>query len=485
MNTGAKMIKMKNAIIFLLLLALGCSQQPATVIPQWIPYDESEELTINANHESFRMRFKLIQSQILDKNEIWKDLAPQIRDFSEEDYLALKPLIFEQDITYIQSQIQSGALTYEKLTQWYLYRIAKFENDPDLFLNAIIAINPNAVAEARNRDKNISTKDHPIFGMTILLKDNINAEGMTTSAGAHVLRNNMASDAFIVERLKEKGAIIIGKANLSEWANFLFLGGPNGFSAVGGQTLNPYGRKIFDTGGSSSGSGAGMAANYAAAAVGTETSGSILSPSCKNSIIGLKPTTGLLSRTGIVPLSSTFDTPGPMTRNVMDNAIMLSAKSGEDTSDIATRNNPKNRKYWEDLKSGSLQGLRFGVNKELMSDSIYKLTVQKIETLGGITIEYEHPRIISEGFSNLLRADMDIDLAAYLDSYLPKDFPYQSVSDIVEYNLGDTLIRIPYGQARLEAILSEELDQDERAQLRKTPREEGVKFFEKPMMENN
>jgi amidase len=476
---------MKNAIIFLLLLALGCNQQPATVIPQWIPYDESEEVAINANHESIRMRFKLIQSQILDKNEIWDVVSPQIRDFSEEDYQALKPFILEQDIPSIQSKIQSGALSYEKLTQWYLYRIAKFENDPDLFLNAIITMNPNAVSEARKRDKNISTKDHPIFGMPILLKDNINTEGMTTSAGAHVLRNNMAPDAFIVERLKDKGAIIIGKANLSEWANFLFLGGPNGFSAVGGQTLNPYGRKIFDTGGSSSGSGAGMAANYAAAAIGTETSGSILSPSCKNSIIGLKPTTGLLSRTGIVPLSSTFDTPGPMTRNVMDNAILLSAMSGEDTTDIATRNNPKNIKYWEDIKSGSLQGLRFGVNKELMSDSIYKLTVQKIESLGGIAIEYEHPQIISEGFSNLLRADMDIDLAAYVDRYLPKNFQYQTVSDIVEYNMGDTLVRIPYGQARLEAILSEDLDQEERTQLGNMLRTEGVKFFEKPMKENN
>ena len=105
------------------------------------------------------MRFKLIQSQILDKNEIWEVISPQIRDFSEEDYLALKSFILEQDITSIQAQIQSGALTYEKLTQWYLYRIAKFENDPDLFLNAIIAINPNAVTEARKRDRNISTMD--------------------------------------------------------------------------------------------------------------------------------------------------------------------------------------------------------------------------------------------------------------------------------------------------------------------------------------
>ena len=146
----------------------------------WIPYDESNELEINSNHESARIQFNLIQSRILDKNDIWEVVSPQIKEFSEEDYQALKPIILEQDIPAIQSQIRSGALTYEKLTQWYLYRIVQFENDSSLYLNAIIAINPNAVQEARNRDENISATDHPIFGMPILLKDNINTEGMMT-----------------------------------------------------------------------------------------------------------------------------------------------------------------------------------------------------------------------------------------------------------------------------------------------------------------
>jgi len=236
-----------------------------------------------------KMQYKLIQSKFLDKNEIWKTVADQIAYFSEEDYEKLEPLILEQDIPTIQSHIQSGRLSYEKLTQWYLYRIVKFENDKNKTLHSIIALNPNAVEEARERDKNIGDKkNHPIYGMPILLKDNINTSEMKTTAGAHALLENKTEDAFIVKQIKAKGGIILGKANLSEWAYYFCKGCPVGYSAVGGQTLNPYGRKIFETGGSSSGSGTTMAANYAAAAVGTETSGSILSPSSQNSIVGLK-----------------------------------------------------------------------------------------------------------------------------------------------------------------------------------------------------
>ena len=136
---------MKNGIFFLIFFALACEQRPKTVILAWIPYDESEELAKNADHESRKMQYKLIQSRILAKNEIWKNVSDQITYFSEEDYQTLKPLIFEQDIPTIQSHVQSGDLTYGKLTQWYLYRIVKYENDKDKSLNAIIDINPDAV----------------------------------------------------------------------------------------------------------------------------------------------------------------------------------------------------------------------------------------------------------------------------------------------------------------------------------------------------
>lgn len=476
---------MKKFSFFLFLLILvACKPQPKTTIAVWTPYDETQEIAENADHQSQKMQFKLIQSRVLDKNEMWKNVADQIRHFSEEDYQALKPFILEQDIPNIQSHILSGDLTYEKLTQWYLYRIVKYENDKDKMINAIVAINPNAVKEARIKDKNKSVMDHPIYGMPVLLKDNTNAQGMPTTAGTYLLRNNRAPDAFIVERIKEKGGIILGKTNLSEWANFLCFNCPNGYSAVGGQTLNPYGRKRFDTGGSSSGSGAAIAANYAAAAVGTETSGSILSPSSSNSVVGLKPTVGLLSRSGIIPLSSTLDTPGPMTRNVIDNAIFISAMAGEDQADLATKDNPKNKKYWENLKEGNLDGLRFGVSKQLLKDSIYNLSVEKIVALGGIAIEFEAVDVNFDGFGDLLSADMKVDLPNYLNQYATEDIILRSMEEIVAYNLEDTLVRIPYGQGRFDAASKVNISPDSLILLRNRLHDEGVRYFETPMVEH-
>ncbi|HUW93739.1 MAG TPA: amidase family protein [Bacteroidales bacterium] len=474
---------MKNVFLLLMLLLPACNQAPVTEITPWIPYDESEELAQNADHQSPKMRYKLIQSKNLDKNAIWENVAGQIRNFSEEDYQRLKPLILEQDIPAIQSHILSGELSYEKLTQWYLYRIVKFENDRNTTLNNIIAINPDAVSEARERDKNRSAGDHPIYGMPIMLKDNVGMEGLPTTAGASALLNNNTPDAFIVERIKEKGGIILGKTNLSEWANYLSSACPNGYSAVGGQTLNPYGRRKFDTGGSSSGSGTSMAANYAAAAVGTETSGSILSPSSASSIAGLKPTVGLLSRSGIVPLSGTLDTPGPMTRNVTDNAILLSAMCGEDSSDNATKNNPKNVKYWEELGTASMEGLRFGVSNDLLKDSLFMLTVDKIVSLGGIAIEFEPEKIRLDGFGTLLSADMKADLPAYLDKYASDNIEIRSVKEIADYNMADTLVRIPYGQTIFEEIIKLEISPEELLQLKTKLHADAVSYFEKPMTE--
>lgn len=467
----------------LIVLAFAFKQQPCTHIPPWRPYDESEELAANANHPSKKMQFKLIQSKLMDKNEIWKIVSDQLCDFTEEKYQALKPFILEQDIPTLQLHIKSGILTYETLIQWYLYRIVKFENDRDKALNVLISINPDAVSEARKRDKNRSTADHPLYGMPILLKDNIGLEGLPTTAGAVALMDNRSLDAFITTAIKEKGGIILGKTNLSEWANYLCQDCPNGYSAVGGQTLNAYGRKKIDTGGSSSGSGAAMAANYAAAAVGTETSGSILSPSCKNSIVGLKPTVGLLSRSGIVPLSGTVDTPGPMTRNVTDNAILLSAMSGKDLSDPATKDHPGKLKYWENLSAATLKGLRFGVIKSFLKDSLYKLTTGKIASLGGILIEFEPEQVKFDDFGTMLSADMKTDLPDYLAKYA-SGVTLRTISDIITFNRKDSLIRILYGQARFEEMQTKNISQEELIQLRNRLHRDGVNYFEKPMVEN-
>ena len=193
---------MKKILFFSLFFILACKPNQKTVIPAWTSYDETEELAKNATNASIRMQYKLIQSKILDKNTIWKNIAQQIGAFSENDYQRLKPLILEQNIPTIQSHIQSGSLSYETLTQWYLYRIVKYENDKDKMLNAIVAINPEAVNEARKRDKNKSNHDHPIYGIPILVKDNTNVQGMPTTAGTHLLRNNTAADAFIITQIK-------------------------------------------------------------------------------------------------------------------------------------------------------------------------------------------------------------------------------------------------------------------------------------------
>ena len=472
---------MKIGIFLLLTGMISCTSVQKTTIPAWMPYDETAELATNAKNESTRLRYKLIQSKILNKNEIWKNVAGQLKGFTEQDYETLKPMILEQDIPTLQTHIKSGKLSYEKLTQWYLFRIVKFENDKDKALNNIIAINPNAVAEARKKDRNKSGTDHPVYGMPILLKDNINTKGMATTAGAHVFLNNKTGNAFIADRLQEKGAIILGKANLSEWANYLCLECPNGYSAVGGQTLNPYGRKIFDTGGSSAGSGSAMAANYAVAAVGTETSGSILSPSSSNSVVGLKPTTGLLSRGGIVPISGTFDTPGPMTRNITDNAIMLSAMAGEDKADIATKDNPKNKNYENNFKSGSLKGLRFGIYKSFLTDSLYKINVEKISSLGGIVIEIEPAQMNMEGFGTILSADMKTDLPAYIKEYGSPTLRYRTVAEIMEYNKKDSLVSIPYGHGRFEGIVKSNISPEDLSALKLKVRKNGISYFEKPM----
>ena len=297
-----------HAALAVALLAAACSPAEAPV-EHWKRCDESAALAANAEHENVRMRYQLIQSKFQDKNELWAPFEKALNAFGENRYAELAPLVLEQDIPTLQGHVANGRMTYEDLTTFYLYRIRKLESDSSTTLHAVVALNPEAIEEARECDRQREEAAHPIHGMPILLKDNINTANMPTTAGAALLADHMPpANAFIVDQLSARGALILGKVNLSEWAYFFCDDCPLGYSAVGGQTLNPYGRGEFETGGSSAGSGVAVAANYAVAAIGTETSGSILSPSSMNSVVGLKPTIGLASRTGIVPISSTLDT---------------------------------------------------------------------------------------------------------------------------------------------------------------------------------
>jgi len=476
---------MKNLFLFVFLLLIGCEQTPKTTISPWVSYDESQLLEKNATQKSKLMQYRLIQSKVSDRNDLWKSIAPQIVSFSKEDYEQLKPFILEQNIPTLQNHVTAGTLSYEKLTQWYLYRIVLFENDSLKALNAIISIDPNAVKDARKKDAKRSEKQHLLYGIPILLKDNINVEGLPTTAGAHALKNNLTSDAFIVDRLQEKGAVILGKTNLSEWANYLCKSCPNGYSAVGGQTLNPYGIRDFDTGGSSAGSGAAIAANYAAAALGSETSGSILSPSSTHALVGLKPTVGLLSRDGIVPISSTYDTPGPMAKNVIDASILLSAMKGEDPNDPITTGNSLASEPKVTFAKKTFEGLRFGVNKQFLSDSLYKIATLKIKSLGGTLVEFEPKSVRLGNFGKVLDADMKIDLKNYLTRFGKSDLLPKSIDDVIHHNSADSLIRMPYSQGRLDGVYASEMSADSLAFYKEDLKKQGVAFFETPMRKHN
>ena len=475
---------MKYWHFFAVLAFLSCSKSSAP-LKTWIPYDETSQIKSFATNENEMMRFKLIQSKNLDQNEIFKKIHNQLEDFSEEDYAQLLPYILDQDILTIQNNIETKKLNYEQLTKWYLYRILKFENNQQTFLNAILAINENAVEEAKQCDLNKTTsKMHPIYGMPILLKDNINTKGMPTTAGSVALKNNTTENAFIVKQIKSKGGIILGKTNLSEWAYFLCDGCPSGYSALGGQTLNPYGRTIFDTGGSSSGSGVAVAANYAVAAVGSETSGSIISPSSQNSVVGLKPTIGKVSRTGIIPISSTLDTAGPMAKNVVDASILLSALTGFDKQD-ATTIRSSDGSIWANFSVNELKGKRFGIFKSYLENPVYKKTIASLKAQGAEIIEIEAQNVDFNGFITFLNADMKVDLPNYLKSHSSVYNQFKTVGDIVAYNKQDSLLRIPYGQALFEGIVAETISNQDFATLKKTFYSEAVSFFETPMKNYN
>lgn len=483
---------MKKLLLLPLLLItfVSCKSTPETPVVAsevlWEPYDETAELEEQADNENPRLRFKLINSSYSDKNEIWALFSEDLAAFPESRYDELKPLILEQDIPTLQQSIKSGDLTYTDLTLFYLYRIRKFESDNKMALNAIIALNPDVVEQARKKDAEGADgiEDHSIYGMPILLKDNINTEKMATTAGAIVLAENFSSEnAYIVERLLDAGALILGKANLSEWAYYFCEGCPLGYSAVGGQTLNPYGRKIFETGGSSSGSAVAIAANYAVAAVGTETAGSILSPSSKNSVVGLKPTVGLLSRTGIVPISSSLDTPGPITKTVVDNAILLEAMTGKDPEDKASVSAAGN--YINGLAKASLKGKRLGVIKSLLSDSLYAESVENLKALGATIIEYDAPEVSLNGFITLLNIDMKHDLPAYLEKRAGESIEVKSIEAVIAFNLQDSLLRAPYGQALFEGIASDTTTLEELELVKNRLQENGRRFFEEPLQKHN
>ncbi|RXG20819.1 amidase family protein [Leeuwenhoekiella aequorea] len=474
---------MKHFLLFLSLCSiLSCKEHSNSVEPE--SNDVVKDSTLKERE------YSVLDSKILDVDQLWEPFNEDLDQFTDTDYTRVKNLTFEKTIPEIQNAIAEAKLTYEDLVLFYLTRIKKYDRNNELSLNSVIALNPNVITEAKKLDlaeKEIDS--YSIYGMPILLKDNINASGMPTTAGAVAFENNKTEDAFITKQLKANGALILGKANLSEWAYFFCNDCPSGYSAIGGQTLNPYGRKIHDTGGSSSGSGVSMAANFAVAAVGSETSGSILSPSSSNSIVGLKPTIGLLSRGGIVPISSTLDTPGPMTRSVVDNAILLQAMTGLDSEDskAVSLKAPKTD-YVSALKNLNpteyLKGIHLGYYNNY-KDTLYVTAVRELREAGAILVELERPDIDLPQFLRVLNLDMQKDLPDYITKYGSKELALKDLTEITAFNKEDSLIRMPYGQGLLYGVLADSASTQEFAAIKDTLERNGRQFFDEPIRSNN
>jgi len=468
---------MKKFILVLLAISLfSCKNESEEKTSSVVDQD-----TIQSPKE---MDFKVLDSKYVSKDSIMSPFKKELQDFSAERYNQIKPLVLDQDIPAIQASVKKGDLSYEELVLFYLTRIQKYDRENELSLNSVISLNPNIIEEAREKDAALNEdKDHhQIFGIPVLLKDNIDAENMVTTAGAEVLKNNYTQDAFITKRLKDNGALILGKANLSEWAYFFCGECPSGYSAIGGQTLNPYGRKLLDTGGSSSGSAVAVAANLVTVAVGSETAGSILSPASQNSLVGLKPTIGLLSRGGIVPISGTLDTPGPITKSVIDNAILLSAMTGKDAKDSASKTNTNTTKdFYTSVKAGTLKGKRFGAIKALMEDALYVKAIADLKNAGAEVIEFEAEEVDLPNFTRFLNLEMERDLPKYLKSYGNISLEIKSVADVIAYNLQDSLRRAPYGQGLFDGIVADTASEEEYQAIKDTLHTNGKKFFDVPM----
>ena len=464
---------MKKLIILLLFLICSCKENNLT---KWVNYDESTELIESQENDNRRLQFKRIQSVSKDKNELIEGFGKEISKFIKNKYKSYKELILEKSIPEIQKSIIEGKLSYYDLTLFYLSRIYLIEFDNKLYLNSIISINKDVLEIAKERDKNSEGKINSIYGIPILLKDNIGYDKLPTTAGAYSLRKNLTENAFIVNRLNNEGAIILGKTNLSEWANYFCLGCPNGYSALGGQTLNPYGRKILDTGGSSSGSGVATASNLSSVSLGSETSGSILSPSSSNSLVGMKPTIGHVSRSGIVPISSTLDTAGPMTKFVIDNIIVYNSIIGFDDNDSYSKTTSSIN--LEMIFNSSLEKKKLGYYSNYYNnDSIYKSNVDLLKSNGAELFELNPNSVQLNNFRKLLDEDMRRDLVSYLEDYGNINLEVKDVASIIDFNSKDSIERSPYGQGIFRGILNNPFSDDEHINLRESLLSSGNLYF--------
>jgi len=365
---------------------------------------------------------------------------------------ARKPLAIEgMSLAQLSDALAQGRIGSVSATQAYLARIARL-NLRGPALHAVIALNPDALAEARAADRRRANGKRlgPLDGVPILIKDNIETrDAMPTTAGSLALKNNITHrDAPVIALLRGAGAVILGKANLSEWANMRSPAAMSGWSAVGGQTRNPY---VLDRSpcGSSSGSAAGVAAGFAAGALGTETDGSVVCPASMNALVGLKPTLGLVSRTHVVPISHSQDTPGPIAPGVRDVAMLLSAMIGSDPADPATHDADAHRAdYAAGLNAASLQGVRIAVLRPAMPAELaerYDAALAVLRARGAVLIEAPLPHLdgLDAAEQKVLLTDLKADLNAYLAT-TPSAVKTRTLADLIAFNDAHKTTEMPY-----------------------------------------
>lgn len=361
-------------------------------------------------------------------------------------------VVEERSIAELQADMTAGRTTSEAIVRAYLDRIARIDRAGPT-LRSVIAVSPDAVEQARRLDaeRAAGRTRGPLHGIPVLVKDNIETRELPTTAGSLALiANDTRRDSPSIARLREAGAVILGKTNLSEWANYRSSRSISGWSAVGGLVRNPY---ALDRNacGSSAGSGAAAAASLAAATIGTETSGSVICPSTTNGLVGLKPTVGLVSRTHVVPISHSQDTPGPMGRSVADVAALLTAMAGTDPADAATAAaDAKKRDYAAALRPDALKGKRLGVLRFTAGqhpdvDALFNRAIEDLKAQGATVVEIAaFPNLQTVGASSgvIFPTEIKVDMARYLAS-TPAAVKVRSLADLIAFNKAEAAREMP------------------------------------------
>ena len=389
----------------------------------------------------------------------------QRADATGVDEVTGQPAAFpfaELSVVALQSRMTTGALTSRALTAAYLARIDAVDRAGPL-LNSVIETNPDAlaIADARDAERRAGTVRGPLHGIPVLIKDNIDsADQMQTTAGSLALVGRPAlRDAFIVQRLRDAGAVLLGKTNLSEWANFRSTRSTSGWSGRGGQTRHPF---VLDRNpcGSSSGTGTAISANLAAIGIGTETDGSIICPSSICGLVGIKPTVGLWSRSGIIPISASQDTAGPMARTVADAAALLGALTGVDPRDQATAASAEHRTadYTTYLNAKALQGARIGVARNMAgfhptTDAVFERAIDALRTAGAIIIDPANVPTVGmydEAELQVLLYEFKAGVNAYL-AERGATVAVGSLDEVIAFNRANASTAMPYfGQEQME-----------------------------------